>query len=432
MEFDPEGTIFNTLNEDDVIDFEVDVTNYVDGENNGTISMDLPEGLASDPAEVSVNFQEQGEQQQVTFEIYADGMVDEGLHEIEVIASGEGGDFSTIVQEISYPHVNDSYWLKTGDLSVQAFPLELDENLKVGYIDSGFDTVANHLRDANMDVEYVDEEMLVNGDLSHFDTIVAGIRVYNSREDLLKNNDRLLQYVEDGGHVVMQYHNPNADNWSQSLAPYPLQPGTPSIEWRVTDKEAEITKLVEDHPFYNQPNTITDRDFEGWVQERGLYFPSEWDDAYTPLMSMADPNEDPMEGGLLVTEYGEGTYAYTSLSWYRQIQNQIPGGYRLFANLISYPHMEAEVPDVTADEIINLVEQFDEEGEFDSDEAVRSLLIHMTAVSQYESQEKAEKVVRHMEGFKVLLDYQLDNDLISDNAFDDLSEHAEALIKKWE
>jgi hypothetical protein len=137
---------------------------------------------------------------------------------------------------------------------------------------------------------------------------------------------------------VMQYHKPE-DNWRPELAPYPLQPGSPSIEWRVTDENAPVTFLNPDHPLFKAPNTITQEDFAGWVQERGLYFPSSWDPAYTPLLSMADPGEEPFTGGLLVADYGEGSYIYTSLVWYRQIQSLVPGGYRMFVNLISYPQV---------------------------------------------------------------------------------------------
>ncbi|GAK03713.1 hypothetical protein JCM19037_2056 [Geomicrobium sp. JCM 19037] len=175
--------------------------------------------------------------------------------------------------------------------------------------------------------------------MSEYDTIVVGIRAYLSRNDLLANNDRLLQYVENGGHVVMQYHNPN-DNWDPQLAPYSVQPGSPSIEWRVTDQTAHIDVLEPNHPVFSEPNQIGSSDFDGWVQERGLYYPSSWDERFTPLMSMADPEEEALDGGLLVAEFGDGTYAYTSLSWYRQLQAQVPGGYRLFVNLLSYPHAE--------------------------------------------------------------------------------------------
>src|SRR5699024_3183538 len=206
-----------------------------------------------------------------------------------------------------------------------------------GYVDSGFDQVPAHLREAGLDVTLVTEDDLATGDLSRFDTIVVGIRAYLSREDLLEHNDRLLEYVKEGGHVVMQYHKPE-DNWSKERAPYPITPGQPSIEWRVTDETAPVTILKPEHPLFHAPNEITEKDFQGWVQERGLYFPSQWASAYTPLLSMADPGEEPFQGGLLVTDYGEGSYIYSSLVWYRQIQNQVPGGYRMFVNLISYPH----------------------------------------------------------------------------------------------
>jgi hypothetical protein len=198
--------------------------------------------------------------------------------------------------------------------------------------------VADYLSNAGLDVTKLTESDLASGDLSQYDTIVVGIRAYLSREDLAANNDRLKQYVENGGHVVVQYHKPN-DGWvTKDTAPYPLTIGSPSIRWRVTDENAAVTVLQPESPLFNYPNKITDNDWDNWVQERGLYYPMDWDERFETFVRMGDPNEEPFDGGILMANYGEGTYLYTNLVFYRQIQGQVPGGYRIFTNLISYGH----------------------------------------------------------------------------------------------
>lgn len=129
----------------------------------------------------------------------------------------------------------------------------------------------------------------------------------------------------------------SGDPWNSVLTPpYPLTIGSPSIRWRVTDENAEVTMTQPEHPLFNFPNKITSNDWDNWVQERGLYFPMAWDDRYETFVSMADPNEEPFTSGILMANYGKGTYLYTSLVFYRQIDAQVPGGYRIFTNLLSF------------------------------------------------------------------------------------------------
>ncbi|MDA8352940.1 MAG: NEW3 domain-containing protein [Firmicutes bacterium] len=337
MQLQPNATIVNTEKAADAKDITVKVTNYKDRPNRGGVQPQLPEGWKAIPAVQPVSFTRSGEEKKLTFRITPPEGVSPDRYSIDFTAEVEGKRLQKKVQPIAYDHIGTSYLITDARMPIQAFPLQSVEGLKVGYVDSGFDQVPAHLREAGLDVTLVTEDDLATGDLSRFDTIVVGIRAYLSREDLLEHNDRLLEYVKEGGHVVMQYHKPE-DNWSKERAPYPITPGQPSIEWRVTDETAPVTILKPEHPLFHAPNEITEKDFQGWVQERGLYFPSQWASAYTPLLSMADPGEEPFQGGLLVTDYGEGSYIYSSLVWYRQIQNQVPGGYRMFVNLISYPH----------------------------------------------------------------------------------------------
>jgi len=179
-------------------------------------------------------------------------------------------------------------------------------------------------------VEILSEDDLINNDLNRFDAIIIGIRAYNTVPDLRNSQSGLMEYVEQGGTMIVQY-NTSHRLVLDDLGPYPLRLSRD----RVTVEEAEINILAEDHPAMNYPNRITEKDFQGWVTERGLYFPNEWDDRYEPILSSHDPGESEKKGGLLVAKYGKGYYIYTGYSWFRQLPAGVPGAYRIFTNLVS-------------------------------------------------------------------------------------------------
>jgi hypothetical protein len=166
--------------------------------------------------------------------------------------------------------------------------------------------------------------------LRGLDAVVIGIRAFNVRTDLAANLPALFAYVEAGGNVIEQYNRPDGLQNAQ-LAPYPLRLSGD----RVTDETAKMTFLVPDHPALNTPNKITDADFAGWVQERGIYYPNQWDEHFTPILACSDPGEAPLQGGLLIAHDGKGYFVYTSLVFFRQLPAGNPGAYRLFANLVS-------------------------------------------------------------------------------------------------
>lgn len=336
----PNKLVINTLDVPEQITVDSEVQNNTNGELDTSVRLDVPEGWTVEPESAPVTFENEGETKTVSFTVSPGFSVSKGEFSINPIVNANGKSLSTHVQKIQYDHINTSYYLYPAKVEGVAFDLNLPETLKVGYIDSGFDKVAERLQGIGMDVTKLEQEDLQSGDLSKYDTIVTGVRAYLSREDLRNNNERLLQYAEDGGHLVVQYNKP-WDNWEpEKTSPYNLVIGQPSIKWRVTKEEAEVNVLKPNHPLFNYPNNITEKDWSNWVQERGLYFPMEWDDRFETFVSMADPNEEPFNGGILMADYGEGTYLYTNLVWYRQIQNQVPGGYRIFSNLVSYPLYE--------------------------------------------------------------------------------------------
>lgn len=336
ISLNPENVVVNTLDVQESIPVTVKVKNYFNGSKQAAVSLKVPEGWTTNPSMTELSFSERYEEKEVTFFLQPPAEVEAGRLTIDVVAESDGELYNTTVQEISYDHIKDSYYLYPSQIQVVAFDLEVPENLKIGYIDSGFDKVADYLANAGVNVEKLTEADLATGDLSQFDAIVTGVRAYLSRKDLQLYNDRLLDYVENGGHLVVQYHKPD-DNWNPvETPPYFLEIGSPSIRWRVTDEEAPVEILQPDHKLFHYPNKITENDWDDWVQERGLYFPMNWDDRYETLVSMADPGEDPFASGILLAEYGEGSYLYTSLVFYRQLEHQVPGSYRIFVNLISY------------------------------------------------------------------------------------------------
>ncbi|SFJ28818.1 PIG-L family deacetylase [Thermoflavimicrobium dichotomicum] len=337
----PESGIVNTEKKPDTKKVTVQVTNYLQGPSKGTLELQLPEGWKAEPSSQSVEFQKFLESKNVTFTITTSAEISEKNYAVPVVAKVNGKTFSKQVQTISYPHIGKVYYVRDAKAGFTGVSLKFNPNRKIGYVESGFDNVSNALKEAGLNVHSLTEADLKSGDLSQYDTIVVGIRAYLSRKDLLENNQRLLDYVKNGGHVVMQYHKPS-DNWKQELAPYPLIPGDPPINWRVTDENAPVTFLDPNHSIIKGPNLITSKDFDNWVQERAVYFPSTWDEQnYKPLFSMADPGEKPFTSGVLVANYGKGTYIYTSLVLYRQIQSQVPGGYRLMVNLIEHPYQSS-------------------------------------------------------------------------------------------
>ena len=170
------------------------------------------------------------------------------------------------------------------------------------------------------------------GNLSRFDAIVTGVRAYERRADLRANNARLLEYVNNGGTLIVQY---NRDFIWDKLepAPYPAKIGNPTP--RITDENSSVKLLKPDDPLLNRPNRITQSDFQNWIQERGLYFWSDFDSRYIPLLAMNDPGEKDLNGALVYTPYGKGTYIYTGLAFFRELPEGVPGAYRLFVNLLS-------------------------------------------------------------------------------------------------
>lgn len=330
----PEGLVYNLLKPEPMT-VNVVATNYKDGAAKATLAPVLPEGWKAEPAQAELSFQRRGQVQPATFTITPPAsMTTAGQYSIAFATKGEARSES-YVRVMEYPHIGRTYMVLPAKVDVQAFEVSVDPTLKVGYVASGLDSVPESLRQIGVNVDLLDSDDLAFGDLSGYDTIVIGIRAYRARPDLGPANSRLLEYVKQGGNLVVQYHLPS-DGWNvNTSAPYMLKIGSPSFDWRVTDENSEVRLLAPDHTILNNPNEIQPSDWQGWIKDRGLYFPSEWGPEFTPILSMNDAGEKPLDGSLLVAKYGEGRYVYTSLILYYQMEQRVPGAFRLFANLIS-------------------------------------------------------------------------------------------------
>jgi hypothetical protein len=224
-------------------------------------------------------------------------------------------------------------WLEAAEIRVHVMDIQVPAGLRVGYVAAENDPIPRALAEIGVRVELLDEVTLAFGDLSKFDAVCVGIRAYELRQDLNRSNARLLEYAEQGGTLVVQYQRDGV--WNQLLpAPYPAR--MPQRDARITDENSPVRFLEPGHPVLNYPNKIAAGDFDGWVQERGLYFWGEWDAKYTPIFAMKDPtDEQETRGALLVAQHGKGTYIYTGIAFFRQLPEGVSGAYRLFVNLLS-------------------------------------------------------------------------------------------------
>lgn len=303
----------------------------VDGVN-GTLRLELPAGWRAEPASVPVRFGREGEVREVRFTVTAPAGVAAGDHPVSaVFAAEDGRTFARGAQLIDYPHVRARPLYHAARSAVRAFDVRVPQGLRVAYIEGAGEEGPGFLANLGITPELLDAGDLAEGDLDRFDVIVAGSRAYEVRTDLMAHNERLLDYVRRGGTFIVQYN--KYEIVEGGFTPYPITMARP--HGRVTDENAPMRILDPAHPVFTAPNGIGDADWEGWVQERGLYFAETWDDAYTPLLETGDPGEKPLRGGLLIARHGEGTYVYTGLAFFRQFPEGVPGAYRLFANLLA-------------------------------------------------------------------------------------------------
>jgi LmbE family N-acetylglucosaminyl deacetylase len=434
----------------------VAVTNNQKGGVRGSLIIQKPDDWQVTPAASNFDLKRKGERASFTFVVKAPGGSSEVRRSVSAIATVDGRQYREGSQVIAYPHIEPRFVYHEARAEAEVIDVKIAPGLKVGYIEGAGDDFGAALKRIGVDVKTIDSKELASGDLSVYDAIVAGVRVYEVRQDVIANNARLMDYVKGGGTYIVQYSRGNfetggfapfrmgreapaqanrqgereprllylsvadiasalaskpaakpkvgfigepgdklfesiraagldalplearelAGDLSQfdvivvspnvgsrsDLAEYnarlldyarrrlvilaytqaqfvggdfPTYPRPESRPFRVTDELAKVTILEPDHPRFNLPNKITERDFEGWVQERGAYFLSDWDSHFKPLMASHDPGEPDLKGGEVIAEYGKGLYIYTAYAWFRQLPKGVPGAYRLIANLVS-------------------------------------------------------------------------------------------------
>ena len=303
----------------------------------GQLNVTLPEGWATTKDLKLVNIAKRNDRQSFTYQIIPSDNTKAGAVKFEF--TGPKGKADRTLHEIDYPHIMPQVYYTPAE--VKLVPLDVKTTAKtVGCIKGAGDEVPQAIEQLGVKVEIVDPATASLESLRNYDAIVTGIRAYNTTKGMKVLHPLLLQYVEQGGTLVVQYNTTPRFSVSgvedfqidpATLGPHPFK----ITRDRVTVEEAPPTFLDPKHPLLTTPNTITAKDFEGWVQERGLYFASELGDKYTPLIAWNDPGEQPLTGGLITCDHGQGRFIYTGISFFRQLPAGVPGAYRLFANLIS-------------------------------------------------------------------------------------------------
>ncbi len=296
------------------------------GAGESVVKLKVPQGWSATPESVPVTFKQQGDEVRVTFTVTPPAGESEGIAQA---VAGQALSPAPSLTDIEYPHIPPQHVFGDGTAKLIREDVK-KKGTRIGYIMGSGDEVPEGLRQIGYEVNMLTDDDLERGNFAGYDAIVTGVRAYNTRKRLKLDTSKLLEWVKNGGTLVVQY-NTNSGLLLDAPGPYPFK----ITGDRVTVEEAPVTFLKPEHPLLVTPNRITQKDFEGWVQERGVYFTNEWDPKYETVISSHDPNESDKPGGELYTRYGKGVYIYTSYDWFRELPAGVPGAYRLFANLVS-------------------------------------------------------------------------------------------------
>jgi len=299
---------------------------YVDS-TSVRVTLSVPYGLIADSTSRTV-MMSPGGTRTLTFRVR--GSLTLGPHQIMTTATAKGTSFHSGYMPIEYPHINPQRIYRPSTLTIVAADVVLPTGLNVAYVPGVGDNVAPILQQLGVPLTIVDPDDIPQTDLTRFTAIVVGPRAYQASQTLIDNNEYLLSYVRNGGRLVVQYG--QAEMQRAGIMPYPITLRQPAE--RVTDENAPVTFTDPSSPLLNAPNKITQADFAGWVQERSTYMPSTFDSNYRTMLAMNDPGEQPNRAAILAARYGRGTYIYVPLALFRQLPAGVPGGARIFANLL--------------------------------------------------------------------------------------------------
>ena len=312
---------------------EVGVASDLSRETHGMLRLDLPSGWRSEPAEFAADFKARGEKKDFQFKVVTAGLR-EGRSTVRASFESDGQKYGEGYTLITREDLGSFYYYQPARQRVSIVDIRVPHELKIGYIMGAGDDIPLVLKQVGMNVTMIPAEKLASEDLSQYGTIVLGIRAYDTQNDVVANNQKLLDFVSAGGTLVVQYNTSPGDFNAGKFTPYSAE----LSRARVSVEEAPVDILAPEDSIFHSPNEITGKDFDGWVQERGLYFMDKWNDHFKALLACHDPGEDPQKGGLLRAQYGKGTYIYTGYAFFRQLPAGVPGAVRLFVNILSAGH----------------------------------------------------------------------------------------------
>ena len=298
---------------------------------SATVRLELPAGWRSDPAQARLRFEKENEETSVPFEVVAPaGALADAA--VTAVALAVGREYRSGFQPHTFTNLDTLYLTRPARHTIRRVDVKTASGLRVGYVAGTGDDVPQTLDQLGVPYDLLDTAALATGDLTRYSTILLGIRAYAARTDVKTYNQRLLDYVAQGGVLIVQYNTPEYDN---NYGPYTYSMGRNPEE--VSEENAPVTLLDPADAVFQSPNRITAADFDGWVEQRGSKFFSTWDARWQPLIETHDTGQDPQKGAWLVARHGKGLYVYCALAWYRQLPFAVPGAVRIFANLISLP-----------------------------------------------------------------------------------------------
>ncbi len=303
------------------------VVKSLNGNTKGELQLKLAKGWKSEPTSHSVYLENKGSEKEYSFSIIPPSI--ESELSIGAEFSTKGKTFTKEVVEINYDHIPKQSVLLPSEFKAVRLNIEKKGN-NIGYIMGAGDEVPESLRQIGYRVFPIKVEEIAASKMENLDAVVIGIRAYNVQPDLVNKKEALLEYVKNGGTLITQY-NTAGRSGVDIVSPYPLQLSRD----RVAEEDAKVSFINQSHPLLNYPNKLSEKDFDGWVQERGLYFPNSWDPQFKAVIEMHDKGESPKEGSLLIAPYGKGNYIYTGLSFFRELPAGVPGAYKVFANMLS-------------------------------------------------------------------------------------------------
>jgi LmbE family N-acetylglucosaminyl deacetylase len=303
------------------------------GTTSGTLHLTLPSGWRTEPSTTKVSLDKRGDKGESNFTI-SPANLQESRAEIRAVLDSGRTSYTETYKLVTREDLGSFYYFRPAVQHISIVEVKTPKDLKVGYIMGAGDDIPTVLQQIGMNVTLIPADKVASKNLGQYGTIVLGVRAYDTHKELVANNKKLLDFVSNGGTLIVQNNNSTGDFNSGHFTPY----DTNLSRARVSVEEAPVQILAPDDPIFHYPNEIWQKDFDGWVQERGLYFMDKWDDHFKPLLSCHDPGEPDQKGGMIEAKYGKGTYIYTGYAFFRQLPAGVPGAIRLFVNLVSAGH----------------------------------------------------------------------------------------------